>query len=74
MLPSPGDPPNLGIDPGSPTSQAESLAAEPPGKPKNTGVGGLSLLQAIFLTQEGNWGSHAMPADSLPAQSQPDIQ
>ena len=74
MIPSPGDPPNLGIDPGSPTSQAESLAAEPPGKPKNTGVGGLSLLQAIFLTQEVNWGSHAMPADSLPAQSQPDIQ
>ena len=26
------------------------------GKPKNTGVGSLSLLQWIFLTQEQNWG------------------
>ena len=26
------------------------------GKPKNTGVGSLSLLQWIFLTQESNWG------------------
>ena len=31
--------------------QADSLLSEPPGKPKNTGVGGLSLLQVIFLTQ-----------------------
>ena len=29
-----------------------SLPAEPPGKPKNTGVGGLSHLQEIFSTQE----------------------
>ena len=35
----------------SPTLQADSLPAEPPGKPKNTGVGGLSLLQQIFPTQ-----------------------
>ena len=26
------------------------------GKPKNTGVGSLSLLQGIFLTQESNQG------------------
>ena len=26
------------------------------GKPKNTGVGSLSLLQGIFPTQELNWG------------------
>ena len=32
------------------------LPAEPQGKPKNTGVGSLSLLQWIFLTQELNWG------------------
>ena len=25
-------------------------------KPKNTGVGSLSLLQQIFPTQESNWG------------------
>ena len=30
------------------------LPSEPPGKPMNTGVGGLSLLQGIFLTQESN--------------------
>ena len=29
---------------------------EPPGKPKNTGVGSLFLLQGIFPTQELNWG------------------
>ena len=32
--------------------QADSLPAEPPGKPKNTGVGSLSLLQQIVPTQE----------------------
>ena len=30
--------------------------AEPQGKPKNTGVGGLSLFQRIFPTQESNQG------------------
>ena len=35
--------------------QADSFPAEPPGKSKNTGVGSLSLLQWIFLTQELNW-------------------
>ena len=34
----------------------DSLPAEPQGKPKNTGVGILSLLQGIFLTQESNRG------------------
>ena len=37
-------------------SIADFLPAEPPGKPKNTGVGSLSLLQQIFPTQESNWG------------------
>ena len=36
--------------------QVNSLLSEPPGKPKNTGVGSLSLLQQIFPTQESNWG------------------
>jgi len=36
--------------------QAYFLLAESPGKPKNTGVGSLSLLQGIFSTQESNWG------------------
>ena len=55
-FPSPGDLPNLGIEPRSPTLQVDSLPAEPQGKPKNTGVGSLSFLQWIFLTQESNWG------------------
>ena len=40
----------------SPTLQTDSLSAEPQEKPKNTEVGGLSLLQWIFLTQESNHG------------------
>ena len=36
----------------SPQSQANSLPYEPPKKPKNTGVGTLSLLQEIIPTQE----------------------
>ena len=53
-FPSPGDLPNPGIEPRSPALQADSLPAEPQGKPKNTGVGSLSLLQGIFPTQELN--------------------
>ena len=44
------------IEPRSPSLQADSLPAEPQGKPKHTGVGSLSLLQQIFLTQESNQG------------------
>ena len=51
-----GDLPNPGVKPRSPTLKADSLPAEPQGKPKNTGVGSLSHLQRIFLTQESNWG------------------
>ena len=40
-----------GIKPRFPTLQADSIPSEPPGKPKNTGVGSLSLLQGIFPTQ-----------------------
>ena len=47
---------NPGIEPRSPALQADCLVSEPPGKPKNTGVGSLSLLQGIFLTQESNCG------------------
>ena len=54
--PPPGDLPNPGIEPRSPTLQADSLPAELPGKLKNTGVGSQSLLQGIFLTQESNEG------------------
>ena len=44
------------MKPRSPALQADSLLAELPGKPKNTGVGSLSLLQWVFPTQELNWG------------------
>ena len=56
LFPSPGDLPNPGIEPRSPALQADSLPAEPQGKPENTEVGSLSLLQGIFPTQESNWG------------------
>ena len=55
-FPSPGDLPDPGIKPRSPALQADSLPAEPQGKPKNTGVGSLSFLQRIFLTLELNQG------------------
>ena len=38
--------------PRSPTLQADSLPAESQGKPKNTEMGSLFLLQRIFLIQE----------------------
>ena len=51
-----GSVPIPGIESGSPTLQADSLPDEPQVKPKNTGVGSLSLLQGIFPTQESDWG------------------
>ena len=53
-FPSPGDLRNPGIEPRSPTLQADYLPAGPSRKSKNTRVGSLSLLQQIFLTQESN--------------------
>ena len=35
-FPSPGDLPDLGIEPGSPTLQADALPAKPPGKPSHS--------------------------------------
>ena len=51
----PRDLPNPGIEPRSPALQVDSLPAEPPGKPKNTAVRILNLLQRIFPTQELNY-------------------
>ena len=59
----PGDLPNPGMKPRSPTLQADSSPTEPVGKPKNTGVRSLSLLQGIFLPQE------SLPAE-LPGKPQ----
>ena len=55
-FPSQEDLPNLEIEPRSPALQADSLPAKSQGKPKNTGVGSLSLLQRIFLIQEPKRG------------------
>ena len=50
------------MEPKSLALQADSLLSEPPGKPKNTGVGSLFLLQGNFLTQESNRGLlHCQP-------------
>ena len=57
--PPPGDLPNPGIKPRFPALQVDSFLCEAPGKPKNTGVGTLSLLQGIFPTQESK-GSPAL--------------
>ena len=56
LCPPPEDLSNPGIEPRSPTLQADSFPTEPPGKPKNTGVGSLSVLRGIFPTQESNQG------------------
>ena len=52
----PGDAPNPGIEARSPALWMDSLSAEPQRKPKNPGMGSLSLLQRIFPTQEWNQG------------------
>ena len=66
--PPPGDHPNPGIKPRSSALQADSLPSEPTRKPKNTGVGSLSLLQGIFPTSGIKPGSPALQAGSLPAE------
>ena len=63
-FPSPGDLSNPGIKPRSPALQADSFPAEPQGKPKNTGVGSLSLLPNPGI----ELGSPALQADSLPTE------
>ena len=54
--PPPGDLPNSEIKPRSPALQMNSLISESSGKPMNTSVGSLSLLQGNFLTHESNQG------------------
>ena len=66
--PSPGDLPNPGIEPRSPALQVDSLPSEQQGKPKNTGVGSLSLLQGHLLDPGIELWSPAWQADSLPTE------
>ena len=67
-FPSPGHLPNSVIKPRSPSLQVDSLPAEPQGKPKNTGVGSLSLLQQNLPNPGIKPGSPALQADCLPAE------
>ena len=62
-FPSPGYLPNPGTEPRSLALQADSLPAESLGKPKNTEVGSLSLLQGIIELQ-----SPALQVDSSPTE------
>ena len=64
----PGDLLKPGIQPRSPTLQANSLLSEPPGKPTNTGVGSLSRLQGDLPDPGIEPGSPALQADSLLAE------
>ena len=56
------------IKPRSPALQVDSVPAELPGKPKNTGVGSLFLFQGIFLDPGIKLVSPALQVDSLPAE------
>ena len=67
-FPSPGDLHNPGIKPWIPGLQVDSLPAEPQGKPKNTGVGSLSLLQGYLPLPGIKPGSPELQADSLPTE------
>ena len=59
---SPGDLPNPGIKPRSPTLQADSLPAEPQGKPS-------IFLLAIYLTHDSVYMSTLLSQFSLPSPS-----
>ena len=62
------DLPHLGIEPRFPVLQPDSFPSEPPRKPKNTGVGSLSLLQGALPDPEIKLRSPALQVDSLPAE------
>ena len=66
--PPPEDLPNPGVKPRSHALQVDSLPSEPPKKPKNTGVGSLSLPPVDLPDPGIEPGSPALQADSLPAE------
>ena len=60
-FPSPGDLPNPGIEPGSPTLRADTLPSEPPGKlnPKeqhSPGINMLLLSRSVFARGGKEYG------------------
>ena len=54
--PPPGGLPSPGVRSRFPALQADSLPPEPPGKPRNAGVGSLTLLQGVFPAQGSDPG------------------
>ena len=64
--PPPGGLLNSGVEPRSPTLQADPLLTEQPGQPKNTEVGSLSLLLGNLPDPGNELGSPAFQVDSLP--------
>ena len=54
-FPSPGDLPDLGIKPGSPTLQADSLPSEPLGKPKGKFIFYKKLRNNSYLKGKYYW-------------------
>ena len=66
--PPPGDLPNPGIKPRSPTLQVDSLPAETPVKHKNTGVDSLSLPPEEVSDPRIGLGSPALQEESLPTE------
>ena len=55
-FPSPGDLPNPGIQPGSPTLQADSLLSEPPGTEPTSLMS--PALAGGFFTTSATWEAH----------------
>ena len=61
-LPSPGDPPDPGIEPGSPALQADALPSEPPEKPTSDVVLSKSHIPCLvphfsYLYSGDNYGT-----------------
>ena len=67
-FPPPGDLPNPGIEPRSPTVQGECGRSEPPGKSKNTGSGQPIASPGDLPNLRIESGSCGLQADSLPAE------
>ena len=66
--PPPGDFSIPGVEPRSPTLQADSLLSEPSGKLKDTGVGSHSLLQGNLPNSANEPRFPVFQADSLPSE------
>ena len=65
-FPSPGDLPNPGIKPGSPTLQAESLLSEPPGKLNVTWVIFVKIGPVVTHATSVTLISRRFPVSAVP--------